>query len=186
MRKSIKLMTLFIIALTFICLVGCDNNPSNEKIMENYNTFFTESLNACKNVTIDYAVKDSDVVVYDSFVKARFSNEGCDVSVKESKLNSKYVLESNENTYTDTDYTREEYCKVTFDVNYINTVNNEENLQLEVKKYYFTSFIGIEDIAINSNADVVVTMNETKIDSIVASFKSTSDKDVTITIVFSY
>ena len=186
MKKVFK-FTLFIVICTLsLLLVGCNNESSSSDICKKYNKYFESSINSCKQVTLDYSVSDENVVIYDSFVKAKFNNEGCDVSVKESKLNSKYVLESDENSYTLSEYNKKDYVNVNFDENYIRSFEENEELKLSIKKFYFCDFIGISDLPINSISDVVVKTSNESIESIVASFVSDSSKDVTITITFVY
>lgn len=186
MKRLLKYTLVVVMFIFSVCLVGCDKGSSIDKVSKKYNDYFETSINKAKQVTLDYSVSDNNVVVYDSLVKARFSEEGCDVSVSESKLNAKYVLESDENSYSVTEYNRKDYVNVKFDSQYFRSYELDDNLKLSVKKFYFCDFIGIEDLPINSVADVTVNNNEGNIDTIVASFISDSDKDVTITISFIY
>lgn len=186
MKRLFKYVLVITLCVFSICLFGCDNDTNIDKVSKKYNEYFETSLNKSKQVTLDYAVSDNDVVVYDSLVKVKFYDQGCDVSVKESKLNSKYVLESDENSYTETEYNRKDYVNVKFDSQYFRSFELNDDLKLSVKKFYFCDFIGIEDLPINSIAEVTVNNKDGNIDTIVASFISDSDKDVTITISFGY
>ena len=100
MKNIFKLTLLFVICLFSISLFGCNNDSDIKKMTDKYNKYFETSLDSAKQVSLEYNVNDKEVTVYKSLIKVKFNENNCDVSVTESKLNSKYVLESNENSYT--------------------------------------------------------------------------------------
>ena len=131
MKRIIRLALFMIICFLSLVLVGCKKDVTISDISSKYNKYFENSVNSCKQVTLDYSVSDEDIVIYDSFVKAKFNNEAIDVSIKESQLNSKYVLESNEESYSTTSKTRRDFVNVNFNENYIRTF--EENKKHKIK-----------------------------------------------------
>ena len=204
-KKSIIILSTiaFLVVVGIIVTIVCvSSSNSIAKKMKKA----TESVKNVTKVTTVYSVKDGEELVYNNEQVVSIDETGtADVVTNESKLNSKFVLETIKLHFFTAFFIGRRKIRCKASVNTIENFNRDNLIGLNLTKKLVTNYkktktgfecevtkeninavLGTEDFEILDNAKIVFVFENKNLVSIECVFKTTSSKDVTIYTTYTY
>lgn len=172
------------IALTTILLLTntCNKDKKPEEVVT-----WKENMTEIVSIKTETIMKDSGVIVYKYVKNLEYeSGENANIVTETSTLNSSFELDT---TYSKEQKVikKENTLAINLDRNLYLTFNSSENVIMgtvnneNINKVLNTSGLEIKDFA-----TIMITFNENKLNTIVCNYKTSTNKDVTMTVVYGY
>lgn len=186
-KKSIIILS----TITFLVIVGIIITVicvSNSNSITNKVKKATESVKNVTKVTTVYSVKDGEELVYNNEQVLSIDETGiAEIVTNESKLNSKFVLESKTTVNTIENFNRDSLIGINLTKKLVTNYQKTQNgFECEVTNENINAVLGTENFEILDKAKIIFEFENKNLVSIKCVFKTTSSKDVTIHISYVY
>jgi len=173
MKKILFILTL---VLSTLILTSCKK--------DNYKKIFEDSLNESSNVTYEIEIYDNDILFYESTVSYDFGDK-CYENVNTKTYSQTFKEVTTSNSYEHEAYAKKDYVSFDLSDSVLNDVKENNGIySFTVTKENASKFFG-NDLGINSDVNVEMTISNGKINTLVSSYVD-STKETIISVTFNY
>lgn len=188
MQKNNRFLTLLLSAITFV-LVGMFSAcaPQNDAL-ENGKQWIKSSQKTAQTVEWNLEMKDGDTVVYACAKTITFTEENsATVKTTESKLNSSFALETEENTDIVENATKESMFTLSLAKNAVQSYEYADHcLSVVVAKDKVGDVFGWENAEVKDAVEIVFVFDNQKLVSVSATFQTASGKNAVYNATYAY
>lgn len=187
MKKLFIFIGIFVVLLSSFSLmfVGCNKDDDNDEPA--VVVTWKDNMKDLKSFQSETVMKDNGVVVHKYVKKVEYTTgDNATITTETSKLNSSFELDT---TYAkeDKEIKREYALAVRLDEALYETYNESSTMIMgTVSNTYINSVLNTTGLEITGVATIVFNMTDNKLMSIVCTYKTTSNLDVTTTVAYVY
>lgn len=177
MKKIIVSLFIFVALFTFS---SCGK-------VDNCSKMITSSIKSVNSVVSTTSILDQGEKVYEQIREVIYDDEtNATIKTTTSKMNSSFVLESS-SSLDSGEVKKEELVNVNLNKKVLQNFEEKDGVYtFDVAKENVGQVISIENVEIADNTHFVLTFDNKKIVNITCTFKTSSQKDVTIRTEYTY